>query len=611
MSARLARRCDLLPDESVPSWVSRLAACNHIDSAHEFCLDMGFRYQDCVAGKPSTLAKLSELTGTPLATIAQASLQIRKPNYLFRGERFSTHTLRHRWLYICPACIRNDFATQSMDRNYLPYGRLSWQFSFMRTCPLHKCPIVEIAKLPDRYSGGFLYHLKLHRQIIDCLAQNATVREPSIVQEYAISRLFGPAPQSHWLNSLSLYAAIITCESLGALLTIGPSADLSRMSEPELDHAGSVGFEVARGGEAGIRKVLSEAQASHRTMHTRREKIGSLYGPFYHAFARKIKSIDCAPIRDLLRRHIIDTMPVGPGDIILHQTVEKRVIHSVWTAAQETGRHPQRLRNILAAAGMIASDHRHYPSHKVLFDAEKARDLIGDRADDLGISGIATYLDSDRRQASLLVRSGQIRPRIDHFAKGNTHRKIYSKRDLDDLFEAIYRRACIIETYESPICNVLQAASNSGVPAVDIIALIQQGKLSWVGRKPGSTGYPSVLVDATEIKKIIWGSETEGVTTGDAIAFLAAGRKVVAALVREGYLLESAIYRPKYNRALRLIDRQSLENFASTYVSFTELCRTIKLRYVDIIENLKDVSPAIERTRVGATYYLRSQIPDM
>ena len=43
------------------------------------------------------------------------------------------------------------------------------------------------------------------------------------------------------------------------------------------------------------------------------------------------------PLADVLRRHIIETMPFGPGDVVLGQDVTKRRLHSARTVAPELG----------------------------------------------------------------------------------------------------------------------------------------------------------------------------------------------------------------------------------------------------------------------------------
>lgn len=611
MRPRLAIRCDLIADESVPSWVSRLAACNRVRSANEFCLDMGLKFQACANGRPEALVKLSKLTGTSLDALERASIVQSGQNFMLRGERFTKRMLRRLKVRVCPSCLNTDLEVAAATRAHAIYGRTLWQLSVIRTCPIHTCALVPIADSAAHARHDFTLNLRDHQKRIRELAQRPIPQHPSALEAYVMDRLDRRPTGAPWLDHLDLNIAIATCELLGASMTLGATADISTLSDTELHGIGHAGFEVARTGEAGIRAALSQMQASYVSRRTGRTGPRAVFGPIYWSVAHKNRDPGFGPVRDLLRRHIIETMPVGPGDVVLNHRVEKRVLHSIRTAARETGRHPKRLRKILAAAGLIASDHSKYSSRNVLFDAEAARHLLGESDNKISIAAIASYLGSDRRQANMLIRGGYIRPRIDHSGKHDTHRKTYAKRDLDALFGDIYRRAHVTKTYDEPICDVLRAASNSGIPAVDILALIQQGKLSWIGRKPGPTGYPSVLVDSSEIKRIVWGSGSEGVTMADATASLATSRSVVVALVREGYLSQSAASRPASSRGLRMVDRQSLEEFQRTYVSFTELCRTRKLRYTDIIDRLKDTPPAIDRTSVGATYYLRERLPDL
>ena len=82
------------------------------------------------------------------------------------------------------------------------------------------------------------------------------------------------------------------------------------------------------------------------------------------------------PVRDLMRAHILETTPVGPGAEVLGRPVERRILHSVHSASLETGAHPKRLRKLLAAAGLLSAGHEAEPNDRVLFGAEPARRVL-------------------------------------------------------------------------------------------------------------------------------------------------------------------------------------------------------------------------------------------
>lgn len=63
-----------------------------------------------------------------------------------------------------------------------------------------------------------------------------------------------------------------------------------------------------------------------------------MFGDLYDWAARTDR--DRGPLADILRQHILETVPLGPGDIIFWETVTERRVHSVRTLSLATGLHP-------------------------------------------------------------------------------------------------------------------------------------------------------------------------------------------------------------------------------------------------------------------------------
>lgn len=610
MRSRLSIRCDLIADESVPSWISRLAACNRVGSAYEFCLDMGLSFQACVRGRADALGTLSELTGTPLAALERASLIANTSDFMLRKEHISRRGVRRSHVHACPLCLCHGDDLGDALGGPVVYGRTMWQLSVIRTCPKHGCALVAVAESPvcDRYD--FTTNLRGRQDEIRRLAMHPLLQCPSSLETYVTDRLEGRPTEAPWLDGLELSAAITTCELLGVSLTLGTSVKIAELGDPDLHRAGHAGFAVARHGEPSIRAALSEIRKPVFSKSRKRVGRKPAIGVLYKSITQTKRSVNLEPVHDLLRRHIIETTPVGPGDIVLGQPVEKRVLHSLATAAQATGRSPVRLRTALAAAGLIDMDHARLSNHRVVFDAERARPFLEAEIGSLDLTDLAAFLKTSRRQSALLANHGYIRHHVEHYSTTNIRRRTFARREIDALFERFYKGAEARKTYESPIYNLIDATRRCRCNTIAIVELILENKLSWVGRDPNRMGYESVLVDTSEVKRQVKKREAGRMTVAEVSNFLTTSAAVVKSLARQGYLTHDIVIRSDAGQPMMTIDYGSAEKFKATYVSLIELTRIKKMHHSRIRETLVDVMPAIDPREVKATFYRRDALPN-
>jgi hypothetical protein len=70
------------------------------------------------------------------------------------------------------------------------------------------------------------------------------------------------------------------------------------------------------------------------------------FGRLYEWLAHESDDAAYEPLRDIIRRHVIETMPLGPGDDVFGREVTVRRLHSVRSASLEMDVHPKRLRKL-------------------------------------------------------------------------------------------------------------------------------------------------------------------------------------------------------------------------------------------------------------------------
>ena len=609
MSPPLSLRCELAADESVPSWVSRLAMCNGVASAREFCLDMGLTFQACIDGEPAALAKLCALTGTPVHALERASIKPDGKDFLLRGERISKLMLRRLRMRACPVCVLQDFEATECTGEPAPYGRTTWQLSVFRTCPRHGCALIDTAEGARKTLHDFAWHFRDRRAEMARCADAGLRRRPSCLERYVDDRLEGRPTGAPWLDRLELHAAVATCEMLGVSVTLGGAARIKDLSDDALHRAGDVGCTAAFGGEGAIRNALSDVYGRHDFKSSRWEGASGIYGHLYKSLAFTRQEAAFEPVRDILHRHIVETMPVGPGDIVLGRVVERRVNHSIVTAARETGRHSKRLRKVLATAGLIRADHADLPDFAVIFSAEQARPVLADDADSLTFSEVATYLGTGAVQTSLLVDHDFIRPHVDYRGGQNERRGCYARKDLDAFLARLVEGAEPVDAAPKSLFSIPSAAIRARCSGVDVIRLILEKKLTRLARNTSVAGYFAVLVDPGEIKYRLDHGIEGGVTVGVARSLLWTTTPVVKALIEEGYLRARSIPHKLYPKNIYIIERNVIEDFHREFVLISELSKLNHRRYCNISRALSDIEPAFVIGNARTRFYRRDSIP--
>lgn len=361
---RLSRSLPIIDGESAVSWLSRLASLNGHTLA-EFCSDMGVSHRDFTAGKPDAIEKMAYLASADAATVTARSLVRQDRSYTVGPERIQRGAMPWNMLTVCPACLAEDEAKAGPAHRH---GRLAWLLRSMRTCPEHGLSLVAVddhavwtettdfALRVDRWPGG-----------VDDLLERATRRAASGLEIYLRDRLRGRS--ASWLDGLELHAAALFCEMLGITEMLGRNPRLSSVTEEQWYKGGGLGFEIANGGEAGIRAFLETLRRTFPYDRTGQVKPNAVYGTLYKWAAFFARDTAFDPVRKVLADIIIQTFPVGPGDRICGRIVEERRVHSIRTASVETGLHRKRLRKLLALEGIISLDDAGRADGYVLFDA--------------------------------------------------------------------------------------------------------------------------------------------------------------------------------------------------------------------------------------------------
>src|SRR5258708_3326017 len=245
------------PDETPMSYVSRLAARNGI-KARRFCLDFGLRFQDVVDGDPETLKAVADLGGIdPQPLLANAFRKSRELCWTHRGQVLHRVALRRERIAICPACALADIdASPKLRPQAAVYGRIAWLIEAVRTCPVHRIPLVVVSEdLRPRFRHDFATHVANAIPRLAALAAGAPRRDLGALESHALARLQDRA-SSPFLDRMPLSAVVRVCETAGAVVLFGPKVGLEKLSDDERLAAGGRGFEAIASGATAVPPIL-------------------------------------------------------------------------------------------------------------------------------------------------------------------------------------------------------------------------------------------------------------------------------------------------------------------------------------------------------------------
>lgn len=596
----------LMPEESVTSYAARITALHHGGSVRAFLRWFGMPYAPIVAGDPDALAAFAKLTAVPSDDIARAALTTSGHISCFRGELVQQRMLRHAQTYICPRCLDEDITTSSRPPLTAVYGRMIWQFSPIQACPRHH---VLLEPIGDAGHGDkahdFARAVTAALPTMKIRAAAAQAVKPSAAEGYLVARFSTMPIPSPLLDAMPWYAAARTCEAVGIAALHGAHAGLRGRSVAVRREAADHGFHILHGGEGSVRSFLDDLRGKRTTWKPEYDGARACYGKLHDVLTLRPDPA-YVPLRRIVHEHAIQTIPYGVGDSVVGLPVTRRHVHSIATAAAETGQHPKRLRKILIAEGLVAPDAQRKDS-AVLFDAVAAAPCLRRMAKGVRLRGVTAHLRTRYAHTLTLIRGGFIKPFVTHAVERQGQRATYAVADLDDFLASLTHRAVVHAKPQSPVMDIPQAAKRAYCTMPDVLQMILDGTLSWVGLDPETPGFHGIVVNADEILERVRAPDLDGFTAHALKARLGIHQRAIEGLIAWGYLRRERRINPVNRCPVFIVRPDTVEAFEREYVSLWELSKRYNTNAYKLKVDLdrRGKRPAISNDKVGATFYLR------
>ncbi|MDR6632655.1 hypothetical protein J2X72_001439 [Phyllobacterium sp. 1468] len=592
------------------SYCGRLAHICGRD-ARDFCLDMGFKFQDIVDGIPSVVQRLEEISGLAAGALQTALIVRVGPRlYELNGEPVNRTALTRSKVRVCPFCIRDDRRRFSCTDLARPYQRSWWLLGHIRTCHVHERALVEIIDGENPHSlHDFTRVIRSQIGQLDGLMDQSVSRPLSKLEAYLHNRINQAERDATWLDTLRLDVAARVCEMIGASDILGAKFRVLKLSEAQWYESGGRGYEIAATGEVGIRKFLSDLQMRFG-FDKKAAGPKSVFFRLYEWLAHQSKDEAYDPLRDIITRHSMETMPLGPGDEIFGNPVQERKMHSIRSASLQYGCHPKRLRKILIANGFVADADASLVDDQVLFEAATSEPFIKQLVESVSMKDAAAYLNVPRPVDRALVENGIIKPIAGTDAAVLTQ-YAFVKADLDEFLERLLRDATDLQSDEEGLFPLLAAKKRACCTTLEIIQLILDRKLTRVRKLPGERGFMSVLVDMDEVLPLVRKSEHGGVSLRQTEKLLGVSTGVLMALLENNVVPSRTDTNPINRCPQTVVDQEHIEIFKATYVSLIKLAQETGVHFNVLKKQLEsaNVPLAFDRERIGGTFYHRATLP--
>lgn len=495
--ARLFPRLPFVPDETPLSWAARLAVFHTCGRLVPFLNDLGIGLMDLVAGATETIARLCNIADQDPDTVLSNTIHaLGERQFLLRDESFAAEMIARPETRFCPACLAEDETGQHRG-DAMRRGRLIWRLQPVRVYPVHHLTLISrrLNKWDD-IAQDLSVLVPEDKRALLALVENAPVQQPSQLQDYVLARLEGQSGPA-WADGQGIEQVTRATEMLGGVLEFGTRAKPAELSMADWNHDSNSAWSYVRQGEAGVRSGLEMLQQRtvEQGMVGHRNRFAT-FGMLYRWLSSPKLTKDPGPIREVLRRHIIDTMDTKPGEALLGEAVGIPKWSSIISIAKSGGVHPLTLRDVLIARRVILAKAKDRPYSATLVDFQVGHEVALEMRRAVDVTAQPGFLNASRPMVTCLINTGLLAAL--HRDSGHKQGKV--SRSIDGLrVEALINEINLtfpkVETAPAGCVKLAKAAEKSRVPMEIILIGVFRHHLERVFRLQSEPGLGGLLVD--------------------------------------------------------------------------------------------------------------------
>ena len=554
-------KLDFHPDELFISFVSRFARSQGLAGVADLLRDVEVPIGGFHKGNRDAIATVAGVLNVdPEAALTRSFRRVDAQ----RSELMKL-SLGERWLIrgqyrVCPACLRADIGPDLSERAALnAYARMAWSIATVRVCPVHRMSLIPPPEAGVAHEFNQSWEPWLSEIIDSELDQ--PVAGMGLFESFVSRRLEGHTQTPGWTGRFPPDALGMLSEFLGTAKLYGPGLRPSDCDPSGLSLAADAGFAVLSDGPEAVEALFLDLRTRPGPPQQRPQ---GRYGPIYDWLKRSAGAAsEFDPIRALLRRHILDTWPFGPGRDILGDPITQRRFHSILTASAEYDLRPAHVANMLRDAKLEGA--LDMPEFERIYPAKEVNDILDSVSGSLSIRHAETQLGMTRTQLETLLKAGFLRCSLG----GENARPRFSQKDIST-FNDRHRAFPLAGLQGAPRSHltIAEASRRSGKSVVEIYRMIVEGTLKGVFRASDSLLFSEIVIDAQEITALMTADGHDDFLPMYAcVKQLALGTAFIRELSAKGYLEVLDIPDKRTHRPKATIRTRQIDDFLARFVS--------------------------------------------
>lgn len=602
--------------ETLYSYLGRLAGVWQADVA-DLANDMGVSFKRLLAQDDKALHDFAIWANlTPEATddlLSWTGVAAGDGKVKFKDELYTVRAIRSPVMRGCPICLREDAAVSNDAATKAMVLRGDWQFREMNRCIRHGHPLVPLWSVKDR-RHRFDTRARLNEIEQDILsgALDRLVTQPSPYDLWLNRRLESGIDET-WLAAHSVFVVTTFCRLLGqALLERGlPHDEITSAAQ----NAHDLGFMLVIEGESRIRQALDEiAKTASKASDEPRKTFQPLYAQLDRDY---MNEAGFDPFRDILRDCLIAHWPVAAGETVLGKALPERRVHSLRSAAQETGIGVRVLEHFLQEAGALDVDDNR-PDSRKLFDARAHANLMAEIPTLVGPIAMGKAMGATRTELEALAHDGLLIPRTRCTKIKNPWRVSDGLAFLDKLAAD----AELVPEEDQAWETLLMARRRSGISLAELVKAILEERLT-VCQRQGVFGFHGIVVPKLEIDRLSARStgasdavsdKVQGSTSAAEFARSIGIRSadVFQCLIKDGHVSAHLMPNPKTGRLQYQMAPEDMAAFHKNFITLTTLSaetghhrNTLKALLAS-----HQIAPFSPQGQDFGALYRRSDVPD-
>lgn len=375
-------------------------------------------------------------------------------------------------------------------------------------------------------------------------------------------------------RSLPVHVAAQTFDNLGVLLTLGPDAKRSKISDKEWRAAGDAGYHVLKDGPDGLNAALRDRKVGHIN-ETGRYR--TRYRFFFDWLRFRDDDHEFDVIRDLVRKFVWRNFPVAQGALVLGKPCPEQRVHSLSTAATATGITRRQLGRRLCVKGWARPSNGTNGIELLDFIPTKVVNSIKSEFSGLlNATDAATYLGIKRFMLTKLTQP-QLIPLFMSQDKTNP---LYRQADLEDFLARLGQLRRPYTPTEGWL-EIATAAHRLKITTERAVTLILSHRLSLRSERKHVVGFREFHVALTDLRDALTLPEHGAVHPARAAQLLCLKPKTVTALIEHNYINQIVVREPTTGREIAYACPMSIKLFAERYVSLKEHSKENRLSPAD------------------------------